>query len=382
MHIRVMPGSFDTFSLVSDNAEMVIGDYGLMTDQPQLTAEEYFDRAVDRDHKWDFSSVIQDFTAALELRPDWIEAYWGRANARHNSGDYDGELHDVEEILRLEPENERANAWRKMILLRPKSSEETINQLLNSVDFVAADINKMKTYGFALARFAQTMPDKRDEIDRVLDRIITLNPIAGYLARGAYFQARNEREKAVEIYTEAIQLNPELAEAYFERASTYSGFGHFQEALADYTRVLELYSLRGELPFNVSRVYQLRGTLRGYTSDLDGAIDDLSQSIHLRSDNAEAYFQRGTFREEKEDFEGSIADYTSVIEYGDMRDSLGRKEIAYVNRGRLREDRSDLVGAIADWETYLALEGSKTFGDRTEIEGWIAEVKAKLTSDK
>jgi tetratricopeptide (TPR) repeat protein len=364
------------------NTEVVIGDYCVMSDQPQLTAEEYFDRAIKHDQKWNFVDAIQDFTAALDLRPDWIEAYWGRANARHNSGDYEGELHDVEEILRLEPQNERANLWHNMILSRPKSSEEALNQLLSSVDFAAADRSKMKIYGFSLARFAQMMPDKRDEIERVLGGITTINPITGHLAQGAYLQAKNEREKAVEAYTEAIQLDPQLAEAYLERASTYGGFGRFQEAFADYTRVLELYALRGELPFNVARVYQLRGTSRGYRGDLGGAIDDLNQSIQLRSGNAEAYFQRGTFREQKEDFEGAIADYTSVIESGAMRDVLGRKETAYINRGRLREDQDDLAGAIADWETYLALDRDEKFGDHAEIQSWIAEVKVKLASDK
>jgi tetratricopeptide (TPR) repeat protein len=352
-----------------------------MNDESQLTPEEYFERAIKRDRQGDFSGAIQDFTTALEFRPDWLEVYWMRANARHNSGDYDGELADVETILRLEPENERAKNWRELILSRPKTADEAFNQLLNGVELVANNTNMLKSYIFAIEKHIRVMPDGAKVVARVLDRIMMLNPIAGHMARGAYFQALNDRAKAVEAYTAAIQLNLELAAAYLERANTYSGFGHFQEALSDFTRVLELYTLQGELPYNIANVYQSRGTMRGNAGDLDNAVVDLTEAIQLRPDEAETYFHRGTFREESGDFVGAIADYTRVIEYTGASDTLGRKAIAYVNRGRLREDQADFGGAIADWETYLDLSGGEHFGDRAEVESWIADVKAKLNGD-
>ena len=157
----------------------------LMNDEGQLTAEEYFERAVKQDKVWNFAGAIQDFTAALELRPDWLEAYWGRANARHNSRDYEGELSDVEAILRLEPNNERAQGWRESILSRPKTPAEAFNQLLNSIEVIAAKPTMVKSYIFGLDRYAQVIPGGEDEIKNVLDRLMALNPITGHLARGA-----------------------------------------------------------------------------------------------------------------------------------------------------------------------------------------------------
>lgn len=347
----------------------------------KLTPEAYLERGIKRDQQWDFSGAIEDFTAALAFQPDWVDAYWRRANARHNSGDYDGELADVETLLRLEPENECAKNWREMILSRPKTLEESFNQLLNGAELVAGNINMLKPYVFALANRAKIMPDGAEVVALAVDRIMTLNPIAGHMARGAYFQALNDREKAVEAYTTAIELNPEFAGAYLERANTYSGFGHFQEALNDFTRVLELYTLQGESPYNIANVYQSRGAMRGYVGDFDQAIVDLTEAIQLRPDSAESYFHRGTFREESGDFAGAIADYTRVIETAEAYDPLGRKVTAYVNRGRLREDQGDLSGAIADWETYLDLGGGEQFGDRAEVEHWIADVKMTLNAD-
>jgi tetratricopeptide (TPR) repeat protein len=351
-----------------------------MSDEGQLTAEEYFERAVKLDLRWDFSGAIRDFTAALEQRPDWVAAYWGRANARHNSGDYKGELEDVETILRLEPDNERAQGWHKIILARPKTLDGAFRQLLNGIELIAAKPSMVKSYLFALDRYAQEIPGAEDDVKRVLDRITALDAAVGQLARGAYFQSKDDRPKAVEAFAEAIRLNPELAEAYFERATTYSGFDHFQKALADYTRVLELYAKQGQHPGNVAAVYKLRGTLKHYQDDLEEAITDFSEAIRLQPANGHFFYRRAESYAEKEDYQAAIADYTQVIEL-DFHDVLGDKELSYYNRGRFREDQGDLQGAIADWEAYLALGGGEKFADRAEVEIWISEAKSKLNPD-
>ena len=349
-----------------------------MNDEAEPTAEEYLKRAVEQDKAGKFTAAIQDFTAALELRPDWLEAYWGRANARHNSEDYDGELHDVEAILRLEPNNERAQSWRESLLTRTKARTEAFNQLLNSVEAASLNPAMVKLYVFALNSYAQEIPGGEDEVERVLDRIIILNPMTGHMARGAYFQAKNDHLKAVEAYTDAIRLNPELPEAYSERATTYNGFGHFQEALADYTRVLELYVKQGQHPTNIAMVYRMRGIGKHYQGDLEGAIADFTEGIRLQPDNWELFYSRAESYEAKEDYQAAIDDYTRVIEY---IGALGHKVLVHYNRGRLREAAGDLQGAIADWEAYLALGGGEKFADRAEVETWITEAKSKLNPD-
>ena len=47
--------------------------------------------------------ALDSFDAALDLSPDLLEGWRGRAEARRALGDYVGAVHDVEELLRREP---------------------------------------------------------------------------------------------------------------------------------------------------------------------------------------------------------------------------------------------------------------------------------------
>ena len=47
--------------------------------------------------------ALDSFDAALDLSPDLLEGWRGRAEARRSLGDYTGAVHDVEALLKLEP---------------------------------------------------------------------------------------------------------------------------------------------------------------------------------------------------------------------------------------------------------------------------------------
>ncbi len=47
--------------------------------------------------------ALDSFDAALDLEPDLLEGWRGRAEARRSLGDYTGAVHDIEELLRREP---------------------------------------------------------------------------------------------------------------------------------------------------------------------------------------------------------------------------------------------------------------------------------------
>lgn len=49
--------------------------------------------------------ALNSFDAALDLEPDLLEGWRGRAEARRSLGDYVGAVHDIEELIRREPRN-------------------------------------------------------------------------------------------------------------------------------------------------------------------------------------------------------------------------------------------------------------------------------------
>src|SRR6266545_5451671 len=62
-----------------------------------------------------------------------------------------------------------------------------------------------------------------------------------YLDKGKEFYKRDQDEKAVEAFQEAIKLDPELAEAHFRLGMAYDSLGKDKEAEEAYKKAVDLY---------------------------------------------------------------------------------------------------------------------------------------------
>lgn len=101
----------------------------------------------------------------------------------------------------------------------------------------------------------------------------------------SYFnQAYNEKDldKQIELYTKAIELNPNYAEAYNNRGVAYYDKGEFNKAIEDYNKAIELNP-------NDAEAYNNRGVAYKKKGDIFKAIEDYTKAIELNPNLAEAY---------------------------------------------------------------------------------------------
>jgi tetratricopeptide (TPR) repeat protein len=111
------------------------------------------------------------------------------------------------------------------------------------------------------------------------------------------FEANNIRDmiykyydnygEAIRDFDSDIELKPEYAEAYYNRACTYrKDVDDIQQAIKDFTKAIELRS-------DYAEAYNNRGDLYGYVGDYKQAIIDFTKAIELKPDYAMAYVNRG-----------------------------------------------------------------------------------------
>ena len=75
-------------------------------------------------------------------------------------------------------------------------------------------------------------------------------------------------------YSQAIELKPDDAEAYYNRGNTKSELGNLRSAIADYDRAIELK------PDN-AKAYNNRGFAKSDLGDHSGAIADYDRTLEL-----------------------------------------------------------------------------------------------------
>lgn len=71
----------------------------------QMTAEDFFNRGLEKRKKGDTQGAITDFDQAIKLKPDYSLAYNARGNARSDLGDEQGAITDFDQAIKLKPDN-------------------------------------------------------------------------------------------------------------------------------------------------------------------------------------------------------------------------------------------------------------------------------------
>ena len=176
--------------------------------------------------------------------------------------------------------------------------------------------------------------------------------------------------KKIEYFTKALQLNPNLAEAYEKRAIHYYLQRRFDKAIQDYTRVIALkphrvnaYQMRGlaylkkggdeglmaqidPLAFSLSK-----SRVPESSELLDRAIDDFSRAIELDPQLASAYSYRAEAFHLKGLTNEAIRDSTRAIDLGGSQQTTGR---AYTTRAKVYRQLG--LSKLADEDFNKALE--------------------------
>ncbi|MFH1421465.1 MAG: tetratricopeptide repeat protein [Planctomycetota bacterium] len=173
---------------------------------------------------------------------------------------------------------------------------------------------------------------------------IKKNPMfaKAYSCRGEAHLFNENRKEAMADFNKAIEINPNLAEAYFGRAQVRE-----QQKKA----LMDIYLKRNRKkgikePLHINRKYRIGEELIGRK-----AIDNYSKAIEINPAYKEAYEQRAFLREFScYDLNGVIRDYSKLIE-------MCPKESAYYSsRAIAWEEHSDYIAAINDYSEAIKLE--------------------------
>ena len=147
---------------------------------------------------------------------------------------------------------------------------------------------------------------RQDLLGRI--QILDPNGLKGHLlnSRGARAFRNQHNDPAFSLFTQAIDLNPTLAEAYNNRAIVYCRRHQSDLALEDCNQAITIYPA-------FSSAYNTRGACRFFLKQYKQALQDFTHAIALRPSMAKAFYNRANTYIAMQDYDRALKDYDRAI---------------------------------------------------------------------
>ena len=160
--------------------------------------------------------------------------------------------------------------------------------------------------------------------------------------RGVTCHKNKEFKQAITHYSKAIEINPQLAEAYNNRGLAKFDLGEYQEAITDYDTAIEINTQYAEAYYN-------RGGAKYSLDDKNAAIADYDIAIETNPQYANAYSNRGIAKFDLGEYQEAITDYNTAIKINPQLAD------AYSNRGNAKSVLGDKNAAIIDHDKAIEI---------------------------
>ncbi|WP_341525069.1 tetratricopeptide repeat protein [Nostoc sp. UHCC 0302] len=234
-------------------------------------ADNFYIQGGDKYDKGDFKGAAADYTQAIRLNPNYLNAYNNRGLARFNLGDFQGAVDDYNKALKINPKDAEPYNNRGL-------SRYNLGDKQGAIADYSQAIKLNSNYALAYNNRGIARSNLDDNQGAIADfnQALRINPnfAEAYSGRGLARYQLKDKQGAVADYNQAIKINPKLAPAYTGRGIARSDLGDKQGAIADLNQALQLNP-------NFAPAYTLRGITRYQLGDKQGAIADLQKAANL-----------------------------------------------------------------------------------------------------
>jgi len=160
------------------------------------------------------------------------------------------------------------------------------------------------------------------------------------VSKGHDFYNQENYTRAIELYSEAAQVNPNYDEAYYWRASANYAAKKYKNAIPDYDKAIELNP-------NNDEAYYYRALTRYNLQEYEKTLSDFDKAIELNPDVASMHYWRGEAKYGLKLYEDAIIDFTKSVELNknDAYGFNGRANCYYMLK-KYKEARIDYTRAI------------------------------------
>jgi tetratricopeptide (TPR) repeat protein len=183
------------------------------------------------------------------------------------------------------------------------------------------------------------------QFERVLSTVkplIELFPKVMFLLaiQGAANASLKKWEAAVASYKQAVKIDPDYYEGYFNMADALRSKNELDEAIAYYKQAIKIKPKYAEAYNNMGNALKEKG-------DLDGAIDSYKKAIKVKPDYAEAYINMANTLSDKGEVKAGRGSYNKALEIKpDYAEAFNDMGVSLRNKGEINAAIDSCIQAI------------------------------------
>jgi tetratricopeptide (TPR) repeat protein len=292
----------------------------------------------------DYEKVIKYNKKAIKYKPDYIDAYFNAGLACHYKQDYNNVIKYFKKVIELDPNETEAYNYIGVAYIQ--KYEDDI-----AIEYFKKGIEQNPNDAYAYFSIGLVYNNKNDaKTIEYLQKAIKLNPkhIDSHFYLGIAYQKTQNFHKAIKCFQTVIGLNQNNAEAYFLLGVNYVLWKNdYDYAISCYQKVIEINPYHAGAYFNIGNAYAAK------YSDNDKAFIYFRKALELKPDYADVYLNMGMAYERKQNHKKAFECYRKAIELNPNSDNPMYAP-AYNNIGNMYIVKRDYNKAL--WHFKKAIE--------------------------
>lgn len=178
----------------------------------------------------------------------------------------------------------------------------TAKYIINNVNHSSAlELGKQGNTFFELQRYEDAL--------NVYRQAINLNPnyAQAWYGQGKTLARLQKYSEALTAYEQAIQILPDYVEAWSGRGFVLKDLGRYQEAIAAFDKSLQLNEQAPD-------IWNAKGEVFSLLKQYDNAINAYNQALELKSDDYVVWYNKGLALQRLKQYEEAITSHNKAVE--------------------------------------------------------------------
>jgi tetratricopeptide (TPR) repeat protein len=253
-----------------------------------------------------YDEAISEYTAAIELAPDLVDAYLARGQAYCFKDRSLMAVSDYSEAIELDPESTAAYYGRGWAHLANRAYDAAISAFTKAIELDPALVRAYNGRGWAYINKAQWLFESYNYLFILFESHSDL--AMAFRGRGWLYVKQPQWELAViPDLAKAMIQDPDPAEAYCNVGFAHAKKAQWAHAIADYEAAIAINPKLDWSRFNKSWAL-------GMKANRDPVIADYSKIIELATAQALPSTDSGNLSTEEEEWDLAVDSYNKAME--------------------------------------------------------------------